>query len=69
MIDQIMTFFSQDTLSNLDAKWSILASAVVVIGSIFAAIKIFFKKGSGQSNKANVSKVKDSDATINQKNQ
>jgi len=68
MKDQIIAFFSQDTLPNLDAKWSIFASVIVVIGGIFAVIKVFFHKESSKSNKANVKHVKDSNVTIDQKN-
>lgn len=73
MIETIKNFLTTGSLPMLESKWSIIASAFVILsvvgGGIFAFIKLFLKRDGSKSNKASVKNVKDSEITINQKNE
>lgn len=73
MIKAIQDFLTSGSLPILESKWSILASLAVIVsvigGSIFALLKLLNKGEGGKSNKASVKNAKESQVTIDQKNE
>lgn len=66
-------YFDPNKLPIMESQWSIIASVVGIgalfIGGVFAIVKFFIKSNDSKSNKASVKDVKDSEITIDQKNE